>query len=168
MIVQLARRDGRDAVFDVPADLVRVLQHDAKIYVTLSGEANAAAVAGRVREVAPQADPVTRTFRVRVGLSDPPSSFRLGAAANGTIRGSEISALAIPATALIPPAADGGVWIVDPDTQTVSRRKIDVLGSDSATALIRDGLSTGDIVVTAGTSFLEEGQKVRLTGTETR
>ena len=32
---------------------------------------------GRVREIAPRADPVTGTFQVRVGLSDPPAAMRL-------------------------------------------------------------------------------------------
>ena len=40
----------------------------------------------RVREVDPQADPVTRTFRVRVGLIDPPPAMRLGATVTGTPR----------------------------------------------------------------------------------
>ena len=39
---------------------------------------------GRVREVAPQADPVTRTFAVKVGLTDPPEAMRLGATVTGT------------------------------------------------------------------------------------
>ena len=39
--------------------------------------------AGRVREVSPQADPVTRTFRVRVGLAHPPERMRLGATVIG-------------------------------------------------------------------------------------
>ena len=33
---------------------------------------------GAVREIAPQADPVSRTQRVRITLDDPPPSFRLG------------------------------------------------------------------------------------------
>ena len=40
---------------------------------------------GRVREVAPQADPVTRTFEVKVGLTDPPAAMRLGATVTGRI-----------------------------------------------------------------------------------
>ena len=41
---------------------------------------------GRVREVAPQADPVTRTFEVKVGLTDPPAAMRLGATVTGRVR----------------------------------------------------------------------------------
>lgn len=166
MIAQLARREGRDAVFEVPADRVRALQPDARVYVSLTGEATAATVPGRVREVAPQADPVTRTFRVRVGLADPPASFRLGTAVTGTIRGAQESAIAIPAAALTQRGGEPGVWIVDPTALTVSLRKLDVLGSDPATALIGKGLAFGDIVVTAGAGLLKEGQLVRLAGAE--
>jgi preprotein translocase subunit SecF len=38
---------------------------------------------GRVRQVDPQADPVTRTFKVRVAVHDPPSTVRLGATVTG-------------------------------------------------------------------------------------
>lgn len=166
-IVQLARREGRDAVFEVPADRVRTLPSDARVYVALTSDPSVT-VNGRVREVAPQADPVTRTFRVRVGLSDPPQSFRLGTAVSGTIKGSEGSGIAIPSTALTRRGPDAGVWIVDPKTLTVSMRKLDVLSAGPAEALIQKGLALGEIVVTAGASLLKDGQQVRLTGTEPR
>ena len=167
MILQLARRDGRDAVFEVPADVVRTLAPNVPVQVALASDRTVTA-AGRVREVAPQADPVTRTFRVWVGLSDPPPSFRLGTTVSGTLRGSEASVLAIPSTALVHKGEETGVWVVDPQKLTVSMRNLDVLSTDPATALIRKGLALGDIVVTAGASLLQDGQQVRLTGTETR
>lgn len=167
MIVQLARRDGRDAVFEVPAETIRAIPADATIHVALGGDQNVTA-RGHVREVSPQADPVTRTFRVRVGLSDPPASFRLGTAVSGSIRGAETAGIAIPATALLRQGQATGAWIVDPKTLAVSLRKLDILSADPATALVGKGLALGDIVVTAGANLLKEGQIVRLTGTETR
>ena len=167
MIVQVAKRDGRDAVFEVPADMVRALAADARVHVALSSDPSVTA-SGRVREVAPQADPVTRTFRVRVGLTDPPQAFRLGTTVSGTIRGSENSGIAIPSTALTRRGQDTGVWLVDSQTLTVSMRKVDVLSTDPATALVGKGLAPGDIIVTAGASLLQDGQRVRLAGTESR
>jgi RND family efflux transporter MFP subunit len=167
MIVQIAKRDGRDAVFEVPADMARTLLLDAPVHVALSGD-TAVTASGRVREVAPQADPVTRTFRVRVGLADPPQSLRLGTTVSGTIRGSEASAIAVPATALTRSGQDIGVWVVDPRSHTVSLRKLDVLSADPATALVGNGLTLGDIIVTAGASLLKNGQQVRLAGAEPR
>jgi Membrane-fusion protein len=71
MIIRVARKDGRDAVFDVPAQLLRSAPSDPLISVSLSDDPAVTAI-GRVREVSPQADPVTRTFEVKVGLTDPP------------------------------------------------------------------------------------------------
>ncbi|HEY5795833.1 MAG TPA: efflux RND transporter periplasmic adaptor subunit [Bosea sp. (in: a-proteobacteria)] len=167
LIVQLARRDGRDAVFELPAETIRAIPADANVYVSLSSDPSAS-VRGHVREVAPQADPVTRTFRVRVGLANPPPSFRLGTAVSGSIRGGEASGIAIPATALAKSGQDTGVWIVDPNALTVSLRKLELLSRDPATAIVGKGLALGDIVVTAGANLLKEGQRVRLSGAEAR
>ena len=85
MIVTLARQDGRDAVFDVPAQLIRSAPADPEITVSLTDDP-AVTAAGRVREVAPQADPVTRTFEVKVGLTEPPAAMRLGATVTGRMQ----------------------------------------------------------------------------------
>jgi RND family efflux transporter MFP subunit len=167
MIVQLARRDGRDAVFEIPAETIRAIPADAKIYVSLSSDPSIIA-RGHVREVAPQADPVTRTFRVRVGLVDPPAAFRLGTAVSGSIRGDEASGIAVPATALATRGQDTGVWVVDPAALTVSLRKLELVSRNPAIALVGKGLSPGDIVVTAGANLLQDGQRVRLPGVENR
>jgi RND family efflux transporter MFP subunit len=166
-ILQVAKRDGRDAVFEVPAELVRTLSTDSRVHVALASD-QAVSAAGRVREVAPQADPVTRTFRVRVGLTEPPQAFRLGTTVSGTVRGAENAAIAIPSTAVTRRGTDDSVWVVDPKALTVSLRKLDILGSTPATAQVGKGLAPGDIIVTAGASLLQDGQHVRLAGTEAR
>ena len=60
---------------------------------------------GRVREVAPQADPVTRTFAVRIGLIDPPPEMRLGSTVSGSIRLGGPAGIRLPHSALT--SADG-------------------------------------------------------------
>jgi len=167
MVVQLVRREGREAVFEVPADFLRTAPSGATVVVALSSDPNVTAK-GRVREVSPQADPITRTFRVRVGLSDPPAAMRLGTAVTGRIPGEQLSALAVPASALVQRDDGTGVWLVDPASRTVSLRKLDVISVDPATAFVTAGLATGDIVVTAGANLLRDGQTVRLVGTEQR
>src|SRR5215471_14205540 len=78
MIARLARKGGRDAVFDVSAQVIRSVAADPEIMVSLTDDPGVTAV-GRIREVAPQANPVTRTFEIKVGLTDPPEAMRLGA-----------------------------------------------------------------------------------------
>lgn len=164
MIVQLARRDGRDAIFGIPADLARGAAPDVEVVVSLASDPNVKAH-GRVREIAPQVEPVTRTFAVRVGLTDPPQSFRLGTAVLGTLQGRVQTALTIPSSALVRRGQDSGVWVVDPGTTKVTWRNLDVIGADPASALVAKGLAAGEIVVTAGANLLREGQSVKLPGT---
>ena len=165
MIVQLARRDGRDAVFDVPAQALRSTSPDAGVVVSMSDNPGVSA-RGRVREISPQADPVTRTFQVRVGLTDSPASFRLGATVIGTVRTDVAPVLAVPATALTEDNDVPAVWIVNPTTLVVTLRRVKVQRLEPAMAFIADGLAAGDIVVTAGVNSLRNGQTVRLPGTE--
>jgi RND family efflux transporter MFP subunit len=163
MIVRLARQGGRDAVFDVPATLLRSAPGDAEITVRLTDDPKVTAT-GRVREVAPQADPVTRTFEVKVGLSDPPDAMRLGATVTGSVRLESEPVIAIPASALTELNRQPAVWIVDPKGLTVSLRNVELLRHDPGTVVIAQGLDTGDIVVTAGIQALHPGQQVRLLG----
>jgi RND family efflux transporter MFP subunit len=163
MIATLARKDGRDAVFDVSAQTLRRASADGVVAVRLAGDPNVTAE-GRVREVSPQADPVTRLFEVRVGLIDPPPAMLLGATVTGETRVESDRILDIPATALTRFNGQPGVWVVDPQTMVVSPRNVEVARFDPATVAVSGGLSAGEVVVTAGVQALHDGQKVRLLG----
>lgn len=54
------------------------------------------------------------------------------------------------------------VWLVDPNDQTVHKHEVKIENLTGDCILVREGLKNGDWVVTAGTSFLHEGQKVKL------
>jgi membrane fusion protein, multidrug efflux system len=163
MILQLAREGGRDAVFDVPARLIQGAPYDPVVAVVLASDP-AVRAKGRVREVSPQADPVTRTFRVRVGLDNPPDAMRLGSTVTGTITQQGAAEIAIPASALTRAQDQPAVWIVDPAAGTVSLRAIDVDSYDLAQVFVGQGLEPGDVVVTAGVQALRPGERVRLLG----
>jgi RND family efflux transporter MFP subunit len=163
MIVRLARQDGRDAVFDVPAQVLRSVPADSEIKVQLAHDSSIQAI-GRVREVAPQADPVTRTFQVKVGLDNPKEEMRLGAGVTGTVQSGGDALIEIPATALTKADNQSAVWIVDAANQTVSLRNVDIAHFGPAIVTISHGLDKGEIVVTAGVQALHPGQKVRLLG----
>lgn len=163
-IIQLAREGGRDAVFDVPARVIQTASADTEVVVALSSDAKVQ-TSGRVREVAPQADPVTRTFKVRVGLNDPPAAMRLGSTVTGSAQLGAGPGLEIPASALTSVNQQPAVWILDPASNTVSLRNIEVLRYDLARVAVAGGLQPGDIVVTAGVQTLRPGQQVRLLGT---
>ena len=67
-VFQVARQDGRDAVFDVPAQVIRSAPPDPKVTVSLTDDPSVTAM-GRVRQVDPQADPILppRTLALKPG-----------------------------------------------------------------------------------------------------
>jgi RND family efflux transporter MFP subunit len=162
-IVQVAREGARDAVFDVPVQVKNSAPKYPDIRVALANDPTVTA-AGKVREVAPRADPVTGTFAIRVRLINPPAAMRLGSTVNGRMKLDATSAIAIPTTALVRSNGKTAVWIVDPATKTVSLREIGVGASAESTVQVNSGLAAGDVVVTAGVQALRPGQKVSLLG----
>jgi membrane fusion protein, multidrug efflux system len=163
MIARLARQGGRDAVFDVPEQLILTGPRDPLVELALSDDPKVTAT-GRVREIAPQADPATRTYQVKVGIIDPPQAMRLGATVTGRITLPAPPGVEVPATALTEANGRPAVWVFDARSKTVSLRNVEILRYDAASVAISHGLETGDIVVTAGVQTLHPGQKVRLLG----
>ena len=163
MIARLARMDGRDAVFGIPAQVLRTAPANPKITVSLTDDPGVS-VEGYVREVSPQADPVTRTFEVKVGLVNPPEAMRLGATVNGTMNTEGSYGVEIPASALTRSNQLPAVWVVNPADMTVSLRNVEIARHGETLVWINSGLGEGDVVVTAGVQALHPGQKVRLLG----
>ena len=161
VIFRLARTGGWDAVFDVPARLLRMAPRDARVDLALTDDPKVTAI-GRVRQVDPQADPATRSFRVRVSILSPPSAMRLGDTVSGRIHLDPSAAIMIPAAALTETNGSPSVWVVDPATMTVSLRNIKVARFSSDAVVVREGLRPEDTIVTAGVQALHPGQKVRL------
>ena len=161
MIVTVAHNDGADAVFDVPATLFGRVSPDALITIALTDDPSVHTV-GRVREVAPQADPVTRSYQVKVGLTDWPPAMRLGATVTGQTRMLAAGGIELPATALTTVDNKPAVWVVDPATQQVSLQPVELQREDSSSIVVTKGLAGGEVVVTAGVHALRPGQKVRL------
>ena len=117
-----------------------------------------------MREVAPQADPVTGTFEVKVGLIRPPAEMRLGSTVTGQIElgaepGHRDSGLGADASGRAARGLGGGSA-----TETVDLRNIELARHDPARVVVAQGLEPGDIVVTAGVQALRPGQQVRLLG----
>jgi len=161
MIVQVAREGARDAVFGVPAQVKDSAPANPAITVSLTSDPKVTA-AGRVREVAPRADPVTGTFAVRVRLIDPPAAMRLGSTVTARMRLDASTGIEIPASALVRADGKSAVWVVDPKAMTVSSRNVEVQAQDPTKVQIGAGLDPGEIVVTAGVQALRPGQVVRL------
>jgi len=109
-------------------------------------------------------------FPVRADLREPHAGLRPGMTAEVTFRFSrdtgsivDVAGFLLPiASALIESDDTVSVFVFDPGTSTVSKRKVrpgDVRDNDIA---ILEGLESGEIVATAGVTFLRDGQEVML------
>jgi RND family efflux transporter MFP subunit len=159
-VVTVARPDVREAVVDIGADFPVPLTVDLPFTVSLQ-LLPAVQVQGQIREIAPQADSVTRMRRVRIALNDPPQSFRLGSTITARPSTAYSRILRVPPSAVLKKGADTFVWVVDDPTSTVSLHKVD-LSEDEGGIRITGGLTAGARIVTAGIHGLEEGQHVRI------
>jgi RND family efflux transporter MFP subunit len=121
MIVQLDGQGKLDAVFDIPEQLIRTGAPDPIVELALSDDPQVRTT-DYVRQVAPQADSASRTFQVKVGISNPPESKRLGATITGRIKVPAPDGVAVPTSALTEGDRRPVVWVVDRQSQTVSLR----------------------------------------------
>lgn len=170
-IVRLARLGPRDAVLAVPEDRVASVRLGQPAQVALWAD-SAHLLAGTVREVAASADPLTRTFTVKVALPveataplGATATVRLGAMATSRAPSPPSAVFRLPATALWQQGSGSAVWVFDPAAGVVRARTVSVASVDGSDAVVTQGLQAGDEVVAAGTHVLSEGQPVvRYTG----
>ncbi|SDG96371.1 efflux RND transporter periplasmic adaptor subunit [Pelagibacterium luteolum] len=161
-VVTLAHLDTRDAIVDIPEFLAPAVAVGDRWTVILEVAPEIQAQ-GTVREIAPQADPATRTHRVRIELEAPPDAFRLGTTVFArSVESTGEPLFTIPEAAVIEMDGESRVWIVDAATGSVQSRAVEIDTALNGKALVSDGLAAGDIIVTAGTRSLDEGQRVRL------
>ncbi|RWG01035.1 efflux RND transporter periplasmic adaptor subunit [Mesorhizobium sp.] len=119
---------------------------------------------GKVREVAGSADPQSRTFAVRVSLPNDPRVL-LGMTANvAATVGSKAQLVSIPLTAMAEKDGKHIVWTVDRASDTVHPRPIKVANFTADGVAVAEGLKQGDVVVAAGTQFMTDNLKVKLSG----
>lgn len=160
-IVTLARPDIREAVIDLPEDVNGALKPGARFEVALQLDPSVRAT-GSAREIAPQADPATRSRRVRITLDNAPPSFRLGTTVTAVMAApGSPPMIELPTSALLDRDGKTLVWVVDETARTVSTREIKVASRDRSVR-VAEGLSPGTRVVTAGVNSLSEGQAVKI------
>jgi membrane fusion protein, multidrug efflux system len=116
----------------------------------------------RVRELAPAADPQSRTYRVKLSLTPPDRDLRLGMTGEATLANAEgqggspaaggngNTMFVVPATAIFHQGAQPAVWVVRPKDSTLELRPVATSRYDATTATVTSGLQDGDQVVLAG------------------
>lgn len=157
-VVTLATGDARDVVFDVAAPDAIASGDKAELQIALLSDpaVNALAV---LRDISPQADPLTRTWRVRATLKHPPAAMALGASVTVTLPSTASYQYTIPASALTRLADKPAVFVIA-HQQRAQLRNVVPAGYTASSVIIASGLAPGDRVITAGVSTLQAGERV--------
>jgi RND family efflux transporter MFP subunit len=164
-VVRIAQDGPRDVVFVVPEDKRGDIRVGQKVNVR-PWSAGMQPLQGQVREVAASADPVTRTYQVKVALptADAAAVPPLGATVHALPEGMGPTGqpvVKLPTTALRQEGGGGqgtAVWVFDAASSTV--KPVQLATADGNEAVIAAGLTPGMQVVAAGVHVLTPGQKV--------
>lgn len=159
-IVTVARPDERDAVVDIP-ETAEAIALGSRFTVSLQINPDVT-VKGVVREVAPSADAVTRTRRVKIALENPPDTVRLGTTITAELEGPDLTAIMIPQTTVLQKDGKPHVWLIDGEKGEVHLVPIETGPVVGRALQVADGLKAGDRIATAGVNSLEEGQKIKV------
>ena len=165
-VVRLAHDGPRDAVFAVSESAIMSIRlgQSMQAMVLSTGQM----VQGTVREMAASADPVTRTYAVKLALAPGVGgALPLGATLNVRAPGlssAVASAIKLPTSALRQEGQGTAVWVLDEATMTVNSQAVQLGPVDGNEVVVSSGLKLGQKVVSAGVHVLSPGQKVTVYG----
>jgi len=158
-VLRLAPDGEREVEIAVPEAQHANLGIGAPAEVTLL---DGVPLAGRLRELAPAADPASRTYAARVTLVKAAPDAALGMTARVRFTAKEKSGgLLIPLSAIFQQDRRTAVWIVAAD-RTVSLRPVEVAAWRDDGALVTSGLAAGERIVSNGVHRLAAGEKIRI------
>jgi RND family efflux transporter MFP subunit len=159
-VVRIAQDGPREVVFSVPEDKIGLMRVGSSAEVTAWSTKEK--IVGSVREVAASADPVTRTFAIKVTLVGK-DALPLGTTVTVVPQAfdrSSVQVIKLPTSALRRDADKSAVWVLDAVSMTVNLQTVEIATADGNEAVISSGLKPGMQVVTAGVHVLSPGQKV--------
>lgn len=185
-VMWLQNIDQLDIVINLPESVVRSVRGGVSREVGDGGHTDPAVRATaqfegrgdqtfplRPKEIATKADPQTQTFRATFTMAAPTKFTVLpGMTATVLLDLSELvtyeSVKWVPARAV---QADSGlnprVWLLDPETMTVSSRPVSIGRMSGSMIEITDGLAGGEEIVAVGAPYLAQGMRVtRMADTE--
>lgn len=174
-VVTLYSQSAFEVSFSVPATVINQLSvgDNADVIIT---DLPGVTLAGKIQEISSRASQVS-AFPVVIALNENAPGLKAGMAAEAVVRfdlPGSLDGFLIPLSALDSEAvesrrvsertADGSmaqVYLFDAESSTVKASPVAVIGVRENMMIVSKGLKEGDLVATAGVSYLYDGQKVR-------
>ena len=161
-VYTLAGDGTREVAFAVPEGRADAIRPGQAVQVELWSDPERR-WPGRVREIAPMADPASRTFAARAVVEAPAGALELGQSARVHVdTNGDRESLSVPLSALQRVGEDAvAVFVVDPATSTLKLQPVQVGAYGNERVPVTGGLDRQAWVVAAGGHLLREGQKVQ-------
>jgi len=161
----IAQPAALEAVVDVPESIVGSLRQGGSATVTVASSETP--ISGRIREIAPAADPASRTYRVKVELNSP-GQARIGMTVRVAFEPSKAAVdesanikFVVPRAAITNDARQQpAVWVID-SKGVVLLRPVTLGDFAGTNVTIVRGVKAGERIVTAGAHRIDAGQRVR-------
>lgn len=167
-VLRVAQEGGREVAISIPESQLAGLKVGAPAEISVwAFDGEMAHYTGRLRELAPAADPVSRTYPARVSLDDADARLALGMTARVRFGPSTSSGQAgggsfiVPLTAIFQQGDKAAVWVVAAD-RSISLRPVQVAAWRDDGAVIAGGLAAGERIVSAGVHRVVAGERIRL------
>jgi RND family efflux transporter MFP subunit len=158
--IRVARFGEKEAVVAIPETLVGRAK-DGVASVTLWSEPNKK-YAAKLREIAPSADPATRTYLAKFSIPEADDKVSLGMTATLTLADAATERVArLPLSALYSQGGDPSLYVVD-DSGAIALKPVKVKSYETSSVVIAGGVDDGANVVTLGVQKLDPAQKVRV------
>jgi RND family efflux transporter MFP subunit len=158
--IRVARFAEKEAVVAIPETLVGRAK-DGVATVTLWSEPNKKYEA-KLREIAPSADPATRTYLAKFSLPGAGDSVELGMTATLSLADPQTERVArLPLSSLYSQGGDPSLYVVD-GKGDVTLKPVAVKSYDTNSVVISGGVEEGAKIVALGVQKLDPSQKVRV------
>ena len=160
LVARVARRDALEVEVALP-------EQDVEAARTATGEVDvwgggSSRFPVTLREVAPDADPVSRTYRARFSLHGAGGALDLGRTATVHLQAREQqSVAALPLAAISNDGPAPVAWVVSEDGTRATPRPVTIRALEKDRALVSSGVRAGDRVVAFGVHMLDLQKAIR-------
>jgi RND family efflux transporter MFP subunit len=159
--IRVARLAEKEVVVAIPETLLTRAK-SAEPRVSIWSEPGKEYVA-KLRELAPSADPATRTYLAKFSMPGAGNEVQLGMTATLILSDAASERVArLPLSALFDQGGGPSLYTVDSKTGAVTLKHVTVKAYEASNVLISGGVDEGASVVTLGVQKLEPAEKVKV------
>lgn len=159
--IDIVKIDKVFANISVPENEIKFFEKGQEAKVQVHAVNNHSFI-GKVKHINVVADPISRTYNVKIELNNKDTQIKPGMVCNVETQKLNTTKILVPITSIS--KSSGGkafVYIVDKQTNKAIKREVVIGGILNNQIIVRSGLNPGDILITSGIQKMENGELVK-------